>query len=280
MLSSTPTAGATAVNGAGPFVITTNVPVTLSATLPSVQPSIPGQWSSEGNRLTFTPAGAFPPDATVSISIPAGLRAKSGATLGSSRTISFRTESGSVLGLQEDLADLGYLPLHFTPVSPAPNTLTERQRAAFDPPPGTFSWAYPSVPPTLQSNWVQGQYTVMIRGAVMALEADHGLSVDGIAGPQVWQALNSTTTSNAHGYTYALASQTLPETLTVWHDGAVISHSPANTGIPQAPTANGTFPVYERLATQVMKGTNPTGPITPTRWPGWLTSMGEMPSTT
>ncbi|MHB1536304.1 MAG: L,D-transpeptidase, partial [Acidimicrobiales bacterium] len=51
----------------------------------------------------------------------------------------------------------------------------------------------------------------------------------------------------------------LPETLTVWHNNTVISTSPANTGIAASPTADGTFPVFERLATQVMRGTNPDG---------------------
>jgi lipoprotein-anchoring transpeptidase ErfK/SrfK len=33
----------------------------------------------------------------------------------------------------------------------------------------------------------------------------------------------------------------------------------ANTGIPVAPTADGTFPVYERFRFQIMRGTNPDG---------------------
>ncbi len=33
----------------------------------------------------------------------------------------------------------------------------------------------------------------------------------------------------------------------------------ANTGIGVAPTADGTFPVYEKLPFQIMPGTNPDG---------------------
>ncbi len=33
----------------------------------------------------------------------------------------------------------------------------------------------------------------------------------------------------------------------------------ANTGISVAPTATGTFPVYEKLTFQIMQGTNPDG---------------------
>ena len=35
--------------------------------------------------------------------------------------------------------------------------------------------------------------------------------------------------------------------------------TPANTGIPEAPTAEGTYPVYEKLPFQIMQGTNPDG---------------------
>ncbi len=104
----------------------------------------------------------------------------------------------------------------------------------------------------------------MTRGAVMAFESDRHLTVDGIAGPAVWAALldasaASPMITNPHGYTYALASKSLPETLTVWHNGTILARTPANTGIAATPTADGTFPVYERLATQVMRGTNPDG---------------------
>jgi hypothetical protein len=51
---------------------------------------------------------------------------------------------------------------------------------------------------------------------------------------------------NPHGYTYALASEKNPETLTVWHNGHVVMHTLANTGIPAAPTTIGTAPVYLR----------------------------------
>ncbi|HEX9515595.1 MAG TPA: L,D-transpeptidase, partial [Streptosporangiaceae bacterium] len=65
--------------------------------------------------------------------------------------------------------------------------------------------------------------------------------------------------TNMHGYTYAVARQKLPETLTVWHNGRVIFHHLANTGIPVAPTAVGTDPVYLRYQHQIMRGRNPDG---------------------
>jgi hypothetical protein len=87
--------------------------------------------------------------------------------------------------------------------------------------------------------------------------------MDGVAGPDVWAHLLTAAAKNQmnpNGYTYALASQDSPhESLKVWHNGKVILNTPANTGIPGANTADGTFPVYERLQFQIMKGTNPDG---------------------
>ena len=37
------------------------------------------------------------------------------------------------------------------------------------------------------------------------------------------------------------ASQTLPESLKVWHNGHLVLDSVANTGIPASPTADGTY---------------------------------------
>ena len=96
----------------------------------------------------------------------------------------------------------------------------------------------------------------------MAFQSQHQMPVTGTTGPMFWSALlraARTGQRNTSGYTYAVASQVAPETLTIWHDGRVVLRTPANTGIPAAPTANGTYPVYERLPYQIMQGTNPDG---------------------
>ena len=262
MLASSPATGAAAVDGAAPVTFTTTAAIDLAAGPPIISPAVPGTWSATAHHLTFTPVGAFPPAATVTITFPATLRSVAGRDAPGPPAVTFRTADGSVLRLQQLLATFGYLPLRWAADASGAAGLAVRQRAVFDPPAGSFAWAWPSVPPTLAATWTPGVDTIMTRGALMAFEADHHLAVDGIAGPAVWSALlatNAAAATNPNGYTYALASQALPETLTVWHDGRVMARSPANTGIPQAPTANGTFPVYERLATQVMKGTNPDG---------------------
>ncbi len=69
--------------------------------------------------------------------------------------------------------------------------------------------------------------------------------------------------------------------LTVWHDGTVVAQTPANTGISQAPTPDGTFPVYERLAIQTMGRHQPRRHrTTPTLSSGSRTSTAATPSTT
>lgn len=50
-----------------------------------------------------------------------------------------------------------------------------------------------------------------------------------------------------------------PETLTLWMNGRVVLRSLTNTGIPQSPTPDGTWPGYLRYLSQDMFGVNPTG---------------------
>ena len=89
-----------------------------------------------------------------------------------------------------------------------------------------------------------------------------GLVIDGVASTAVWRTLLSARYHrqfNTAGYDYALATESGPESLTVYHNGRVVLRSAANTGIAGRGTAPGTFPVYERLRSQTMQGTNPDG---------------------
>ena len=56
-----------------------------------------------------------------------------------------------------------------------------------------------------------------------------------------------------------MVSETLPEQLVVWQDGHDVYTSLANTGVPGATTATGTYPVYARFSSTTMKGTDPDG---------------------
>ena len=134
--------------------------------------------------------------------------------------------------------------------------------AAVSPPSGAFTWRYPNTPPELQRLWVVGQPNPITRGAVMMFEHDHGLAVDGSAGAKVWHALFADAiagTKRTDGYSYVYVHRNVPQLLTLWHNGKTVLTSPGNTGVPAAPTALGTFAVFEHIPVGTMSGRNPDG---------------------
>jgi lipoprotein-anchoring transpeptidase ErfK/SrfK len=134
--------------------------------------------------------------------------------------------------------------------------------AAIDAPDGTFSWRYPNTPVELRQLWREGEPNTITRGAVMMFQDEHGLTVDGIAGKDVWQAALADAIAGKRrtdGYSYVFVHREVPQLLTLWHNGAVVLTSPGNTGVPAAPTALGTFPVFEHIPVGRMSGTNPDG---------------------
>jgi len=197
---------------------------------------------------------------------PLGVRSAHGALLAKSVSLKFKVGSYQPARLVQLLAQLGYLPLTFTAApgatQPAATDRAGQLAAAYNPPQGSFSWD-PGYPRALHTFWHHGSVNGLImKGAVMAFESDHGLAMDGVPGQQVWDSLLKAVIRNqpnTHGYTYAIAREANPETLTVWHDGKVVLHTLANTGIAAAPTTIGTAPVYLRYLHQIMKGRNPDG---------------------
>ena len=132
---------------------------------------------------------------------------------------------------------------------------------AYQPPDGTFTFKS-GYPTELTSQWTVGKDNMLDNGAIRAFQSVEGLTMDGVAGPDVWSHLLKAAAKhkvNPNGYTYALADQHTPESLTVWHNGKVIEHTLANTGIPGRNTQDGTFPVYLRYQENYMDGTNPDG---------------------
>ena len=269
VVSVTPTAHSQGVNGAAPVTVVFSAPLAADSPMPALTPAIDGSWQRVSpTTVQFVPARGFTEQTHVRLVIPAGpsgVRSSTGGLLAAQVVSKFWTGTYSTLRLEQLLAQLGYLPLTWMPVTGnipvASSNASGQLNAAYSPPPGTFTWQ-PGYPPQLQNFWQPGQPNMIVTGAVMAFESDHGLTMDGDAGPGVWHALLAAVAadaSNPHGYTYALASQASPETLTVWHNGQVILHTLVNTGIPAAPTTIGTAPVYLRYTFQIMKGTNPDG---------------------
>jgi hypothetical protein len=276
VLSTSPAAGARGVDGGNAVVVTLSAPLAAGTPMPRLTPAARGSWQRDGASLTFRPAVPFSPSMRVTLRIPAGaggIRSASGGLLARPFVASFRTRAWSTGRLTELLAQLGYLPLSWAPLgsgvgrpvgagaATAGPGLAAQIAAAYSPPPGAFQWRR-GYPRSLRDQWRAGGRSVILRGAVMAFESQHGMSMNGVASASLWNALFRAAgrgRGNPAGYTYALASKGSPETLTIWHDGHIVLRSDANTGIPVAPTADGTFPVYQRYLFQIMRGTNPDG---------------------
>jgi peptidoglycan hydrolase-like protein with peptidoglycan-binding domain len=284
VLSVSPAGDSKNVNGTDPIRVQFSAPLAANTPMPTLSPHITGSWQVEGDTAVFTPAIGFMENTKVTLKIPGGSNgmisvdgasAGSGGLLGSTVTDTFTTGSFSTMRLQQVLAQLGYLPLTWTQTSNSvinPASARAELSAAYSPPAGQFSWesGYPS---NLTDQWTAGSANILDVGAVRAFESVTGLTMDGIAGNTVWSHLLTALANgkhNPHGYTYALANQNLPESLTVWHNGQVVLKSAANTGIPASPTVDGTFPVYLRFYFTYMQGTNPDG--TPYDDPVWYVS--------
>ncbi len=273
LVSMSPATGTRGVNGASPIQVQFSAPLAASSPMPTLSPSIPGNWTVQGDDAVFTPTVGYSENTKVTVKIPGGLAGMisaaganvgDGGTLSSSLSQSFTTGSFSTMRLQQLLTQLGYLPMTWTSKSHttiSPTNAHAELAAAYSAPAGTFTWqaGYPS---SLTDQWKAGSYNILDDGAVRAFESVTGLTMGGSAGRTVWTDLLKAVAAGKHnpnGYTYALANQNSPENLKIWHNGRLVLESPANTGIAASPTEDGTFPVYLKYYFSYMKGTNPDG---------------------
>jgi peptidoglycan hydrolase-like protein with peptidoglycan-binding domain len=252
-----------------PLQLTFSRPVqdALGSGRPRFASPVAGSWrATDSHTLLFTPVGfGFPLAASLRLEFPRRLSISSGASAPTpASTIEWTIAGAHFLRLQQLLAAAGYLPLIW---QPGTGPQVERQplaeiNAAVSPPAGRFRWRYANTPPELQRLWSAGRPNQITRGAVMMFEHDHGLTVDGIAGAQVWHALLTDAISGkkrTDGYSYVYVHRNLPQLLTLWHNGRTVLTSPGNTGVPAAPTQLGSFPVFEHVPVGTMSGTNPDG---------------------
>lgn len=261
VLATTPAPKASGVAPDTTVTVDLSTPLSATSPLPTFSPAVAGAWSPlTADVLQFSADGPFLPGSTETLVIPGGadgLLAADGQRMAATVTVPFSVAPGSTLRLQQLLAQLGYLPLAFTPATQPASAAQEA-----DVQEGTFSWRWPGLPASLTSLWTPGTFGVITKGAVMRFETTHTLTVDGVAGPDVWAALLAAAASGAGDpdpYDYVTVTKTLPETVSVYENGAVVYTTPANTGVPAAPTATGTFTVFEHAETVTMTGTNPTG---------------------
>jgi peptidoglycan hydrolase-like protein with peptidoglycan-binding domain len=265
----TPAPGSKAVVANSIVAVRFSGPVDATEGFPTLSPPVDGTWSQPaGDLLVFLPSHPLAPFSTESVSVTsgrsgsAGVRAADGAGLTSTYSSHWQVAGGSTLRLQQLLAGLGYLPLTFTPAAPVRSDPVSQDEAAFTPPSGSFSWQWPATPPALVAEWQPGAYNAMTQGAVMAFEADHGLGADGQAGPLVWSALLGAAadpTPNQSGYSFVQVTKTVPQHLTIWHDGRAPLTTAVNTGVSGDITPDGSWPVFARYASTTMRGVNPDG---------------------
>jgi peptidoglycan hydrolase-like protein with peptidoglycan-binding domain len=233
----------------------------LGSERPRISPGVAGQWSEpDSHTLVFTPSGfGAGLGANVRMTLPRPVQVAGRET----RQLEWKVPAGSTKRLQQLLAGAGYLPLKWKPADgPVNPTWTAQLEAAVSPPDGQLPWRYGHTPPELRRLWNPGQPNTITRGAVMMFQEEHHLTVDGIAGRDVWHALIADTIAGKRrhaGYSYVYVHRGVPQSLTLWHNGRQVLRSPGNTGVPAAPTKLGTFPVFEHIPVGTMSGTNPDG---------------------
>ena len=260
VVSVTPVDGSSGVASDATITVQFSVPLAAHSPTPTLSPPVAGTWQRvNATTLSFVASAPLVPSSSETVTVPAGVGGVLGAagqTLAQGATVHFGVAPGSTLRLQQLLAQLGYLPVSFTAAGPlaAPQELAQPQE-------GTFSWRF-AEPQNLVSLWTPGTANVLTKGAVMAFENAHSLTTDGEAGPAVWSALLADATAgtvNTAAYNYVLVTKAQPERATVYSNGVAVYSTLANTGVAAAPTAEGTYPVFEHLTSATMRGTNPDG---------------------
>lgn len=165
----------------------------------------------------------------------------------------------AVTYLHERLADLGYLPVRFVPLSQEEFAYSITPE---DPAAGSWEWRFQGTPLSVKQQWQPTTYTQITKGAVMTFQREHHMQVDGFAGPEVFRLLQVATTlglQSSHPYTHVFVSQSIPQTIQVWQDGKVVFTSQCSTGTIEAPTHPGTHVIYLRNRAQTMEGDAPSG---------------------
>jgi peptidoglycan hydrolase-like protein with peptidoglycan-binding domain len=274
-VAATPAVGST-ISPSTPLELTVSKTVSKvfpGGKYPELDPSVPGKWTKTSpHSILFTPEGfGAPMDVELEAKLPEAVEVvQSDGSVKSESAVTWTVPGGSELRLQQMLADLGYMPNEWSPKSGAEKvalTPEAQVRAATEPPEGEFDWRWKSTPSGLKELWKPGEEEVITQGALMSFQSEHGLETDGVAGPEVWEALMQAeiagevkaTKGAGNGYTYVYVNESLPEEVHVWHNGKTVFNGAANTGIAGAETEAGTFPVYLRYEETTMSGENPDG---------------------
>ena len=267
-----PTFSGAATSDVHSYVITSNLPASLSTQLPILRlhfsdaakvkslpalrtrPALAMKWQQiSAHEVQAVVIGSLQPAAIYTIEMPTRMTCAATCRFTAVRPRRASVAS-STIWEEQLLAELDYLPVGFTPSTPTNDPA--------QPTSGTFTWKYPSLPATFQSQWQVGVAGVILRGAVMNFQSVSDLPTTGIADAATWSDLITAVQNhktNPTTYNYVSVSEGSPEVLTLYVANHVKFTTLVNTGISVAPTALGTYPVYERFLSTTMSGTNPDG---------------------
>jgi hypothetical protein len=107
-----------------------------------------------------------------------------------------------------------------------------------------------------------GTLDATTKGALEVYQADNRLEVTGQPNASTWDSVLYAETHNRRDrqpYTWVTVSESLPETLVLYRGHHAVLSTPVNTGVPGAETEQGVFPIYSRLVSTTMTGTDPDG---------------------
>ena len=247
----------------------------LAGGTPKLTPNVPGNWRTvDDHTVTFEPSVAgFTLGHTISVKLPKPATVTTRRGLVARSVLQWHVPDASQARLEQLLAQFGYMPLTFVTRTKVPADPDAQLTAAVLPPEGHWTWRWKKTPKPLQALWKPGEPNTIDQGALMRFQNEHGLTPDGIATPETWNALLADASAGKHApahYSYVEVAQHTPEVMKLWKDGKVRVTGAANTGISSAPTPNGTWPVYSHIAIGTMSGVNPDG--TPYHDPGipWI----------
>ena len=263
---------ASATAGTRSFAISSDVATTLTVRMPilrlhfsantkvknlpllTTRPALATTWQQISARdVQAVITGSIKPATNYTILLPTHMTCSPTCSFTSVRP-HVATVATSTTWEEQLLAELNYLPVSFSATSP--------QSDPTQPANGTFTWKYPDLPQALQSQWKIGANGAILRGALMNFQSVNNLATTGVADSTTWSDLISAVSAHKvdpTSYDYVSVSEGSPETLTLYVKDHVQFRTLVNTGISEAPTQIGTFPVYERFLSTTMSGTNPDG---------------------
>jgi peptidoglycan hydrolase-like protein with peptidoglycan-binding domain len=249
-------------NGTEPLAVTLSAPVSPTSPPPTLIPKVAGTWSIVGDSEVFAPVSTLEPCSNYNLTVWARTSSTGHAALGHRHTIVLHVACPPLAGLQQALARLGYLgaklrPRYIVHIASRAQTRREAAEHAFHPPRGRLAPDPADAPPV-----EMGHLDATTRGAIEVYQADRGLEVTGEPNRATWASLLYDETvyrRDPVSYTWVTVSESLPETLDVHEGDRVVFTTPANTGVPGAETAQGTFPIYARYVSTTMAGEDVDG---------------------